>query len=181
MQFGSMNLFALSHLSPHAYSGYYMNRDGAVYSTKRGSTPVKMLGSGHGAMLTYTMNKRSVNGLSLVRQAQRHSMFLSETASNRPALDVVTERLAAKAKSYGAQRNHASNVQVGIASKGVVIARVAKHDGAEHLLFGSKPAIHTTEASYKDEMTRLAMQYPGTKFVALKIVTSVISGGVTWE
>jgi hypothetical protein len=37
-----------------------------------------------------------------------------------------------------------------------------------------------TEDSYKSEMARLAKQFPGTRFVAFKAVTSVIAQDLMW-
>lgn len=199
MKIGNRNLFPLS-LIGKTYAGYHIDEAGIVFSTKRSSTPQMMFGFGHGDMKYYTMNGMSVRGNELIFTAKKHPRFKLETATlsthERLALEKAVEAetpvfVEAPFPSFPAQlanggkkvtmRNHAPNVHAGISSKGVVIARVAKHDGVEHLLFGSKPAIHTTEASYRDEMTRLATEYPGTKFVACKITSSVISGGMKWE
>lgn len=174
MQFGTLHLFPL--INVHArYEGYFMAKDGTVYSTKRSKkasdAPYKMIGSGYGSMKYYTLNNDSIDGHSLTRRAKAHKDFNKETSGSVPIEAVVSST----------KRSHASAVDEGIKGRGFVIAQVAVHDGAEHLLFGSKPAIHMTEASFKDEMQRLAMAMPGTKFVALKVVTSVVSGGVQWE
>jgi len=51
----------------------------------------------------------------------------------------------------------------------------------DKLLFGTKPKLHIGEKSWKAEMQRLAVVAPGTKFVALQIVASVVAGGLKWE
>lgn len=178
MQFGTMNLFPLIKLNAR-YEGYFLSKEGAVYSTKRSSkpsdAPYKMTGSGYGYLKYYTLNKVSVDGNSLLRLAKAHKDFNVDTSA--PVAGVAPKVVTVA----GTKRSHATALDQGIKGRGFVIAQVAVHDGQEHLLFGSKPAIHMTEASYRDEMTRLAAQKPGTKFVALKIVASVVSGGVQWE
>lgn len=178
MQFDSLNLFPLARVNSH-YEGYFIAKDGSVYSTKRpsvGKMPYKMLGSGYGSMRYYTLNKISVDGYTLMARARAHKDFDKETSP-----PTIAMMLASATHTVVAKRSHAKAVDEGIKGRGVVIAQVAVHDGQEHLLFGSKPAIHMTEASYRDEMTRLAASKPGTKFVALKVVASVVSGGVKWE
>jgi len=64
-----------------------------------------------------------------------------------------------------------------IKGRAVLIASVE----GDSLVFGTKPKLHIGEKSWKAEMTRLATVAPGTKFVALQIVTSVVAGGVRWE
>jgi hypothetical protein len=51
----------------------------------------------------------------------------------------------------------------------------------DKLLFGSDPKFHTTEQSFTDEMQRLALLKPGKKFVAVKIIKSVVAGEVSWS
>lgn len=169
MKYGNLNLFPLVMLTP-AYVGYLMDKDGDVYSLKQSPIPKKMYGSGIGTSKTYTLNKVSVNASNLKMRAKMHKEFYTETG-------VITVKQA----EVKPNRSHAPRVSDGIQARGVVIAQVATHNGVEHLLFGSKPAIHMTEASYKNEMQRLAMSKPGTKFVALKIVSSVVSGGMEWD
>lgn len=179
MQFGTMNLFPLD-LAYQRLKGYYLSADLTVYSTRRGLTPVKMSGSkAFGAYhRNYTLNGVSYTETYLRGLVGGNSAFKKSFAEHTSAPKVAA---AVEAKSKVSNRSHAQAVDQGIKSRGFVIAQVAMHDGQEHLLFGSKPAIHMTEQSYKDEMTRLATSKPGMKFVALKIVASVVSGGVKWE
>ena len=158
--------------------GYFVSADGRFYSTKQTPQGRVMCGSGsHGSRTRYyTMRGMSYDGALLYRRAQAHSAWKSETTKPSAAIAVANKT---GAKVTG--RSHAATVKAGITGRGVVIARVAVHDGVEHLLFGSKPAIHMTEQSYTDEMTRLATQYPGVEFVALKVVKSVKAGGFTWS
>lgn len=176
MQVGSQYLFPLE-LIDTGLKGYYLSGEGKFISTKQSAAGRVMTGSGSFGSRTryYTMNGMSYEGAILYRRAQQHINFKAETTKPSQAIAVANKT---GAKVTG--RSHAGTVQAGIAGRGVVIARVAVHDGVQHLLFGSKPALHMTEQSYTDEMTRLATQYPGVEFVALKVVKSVKAGGFTW-
>jgi hypothetical protein len=177
MQVGFQYLFPLTHIDS-TLKGYFVGADGKFYSTKQSDVGRVLTGTGTRVGSRYfTMNGRSVEGAVLYRRAQAHASWKAETT--KPSEMIATaNKLVNVAKVTG--RSHAASAQVGIKGRGVVIARVAVHDGVEHLLFGSKPALHMTEQSYHDEMTRLATQYPGVEFVALKVVKSVKAGGFTW-
>jgi hypothetical protein len=177
MQVGTLYLFPLS-LIDSGLGGYFVSAEGKFYSTKQSAAGRVMTGSGSFGSRTryYTMRGQSYEGAVLYRRAQQHINFKAETT--KPSATIAVANKVPAAKVTG--RSHAGTVQAGIAGRGVVIARVAVHDGVQHLLFGSKPALHMTEQSYTDEMTRLATQYPGVEFVALKVVKSVKAGGFTW-
>ena len=179
MQVGSSYLFPLSEIDTHL-SGYFVSAEGKMFSTKQSTQGRVMVGSGsYGSRHRYyTMYGCSYEGAMLFRRAQQHANWKSETS--KPTANVLTVSKH-DAQSRVTDRSHAQAVDQGIKGRGFVIGQVAMHEGQEHLLFGSKPAIHMTEQSYKDEMTRLATSKPGMKFVALKIVASVVSGGVKWE
>lgn len=179
MQVGSSYLFPLSKIDTHL-DGYFISAEGKMFSTKKFSQGRVMVGSGpYGTSArTYTMNGCSYDGSMLFHRAQQHRDWKNETMTPTANVLIVTKH---DAQSKITDRSHAQDVVQGIKGRGFVIGQVAVHDGQEHLLFGSKPAIHMTEQSYKDEMTRLATSKPGIKFVALKIVASVVSGGVKWE
>lgn len=172
------NLFPLEK-ARSGFRGYYIDAKGGVYSTQQQSKPKQMLGSrAYGSSQptrTFTLNRNSYSGSYLLTLARQHADFAKETT---PVTQAVMAAVAATAVG---KRSHASSVADGLKAKGVVIAQVAVHGGQEFLLFGSKPAIHMTEQSYKDEMTRLATGKPGTKFVAVKVIATVVSGGVSWE
>jgi hypothetical protein len=177
MQVGTLYLFPLSKIDSHL-GGYFVSAEGTFYSTKQSVAGRKMTGSGSFGSRTryYTMNGRSYEGAVLYRRAQGHGDWKVETTKPSQVIAVANKVPAAKVTG----RSHAASASLGIKGRGVVIARVATHDGVEHLLFGSQPALHMTEQSYTDEMTRLATQYPGVEFVALKVVKSVKAGGFTW-
>lgn len=177
MKVGTQYLFPLSKLNS-TLKDYFVSVDGKFFSTKQSPAGRQMHGAGPSTpyLRSCTMAGPSRDGRTMYLAAKQHDDFVSETRppSTRP-VDARTLR------GTPSGRNHAMSVNEGLADKGWVIAQVAVHEGVEHLLFGSKPAIHMSEASYKDEMQRLALSKHGTKFVALKVVASVVSGGVTWE
>jgi hypothetical protein len=179
MQVGTLYLFPLSKIDSHL-GGYFVSAEGTFYSTKQSVAGRKMTGSGSFGSRTryYTMNGRSYEGAVLYRRAQGQGDWKVETT--KPSETIATMNKILQSTKQVSARSHAASASLGIKGRGVVIARVATHDGVEHLLFGSQPALHMTEQSYTDEMTRLATQYPGVEFVALKVVKSVKAGGFTW-
>ena len=179
MQVGSQYLFPLSKIDTHL-NGYFVSATGQMFSTKQTPVGRQMTGSGVSSRYRYyTMNGQSYDGAVLFRRAQQHASFAAETSKPSDSIALANKVAGTKA-GKPTQRSHAASTQLGIKGRGVVIARVAVHDGQEHLLFGSKPAIHMTEQSYTDEMVRLATEHPGTEYVALKVVKSVKTGGFTW-
>ncbi len=181
MQFGTMNLFPLD-AAVNRLGGYFLDAQHRVYSTKRSKVPVLMHGS---KVNTWSNRNYTLNGSTYTEQylkslVTNNSVFAKLFREHTSPVAAVAVAVEAKAGKLS-NRSHASTASQGIKARGVVVAQVAVHDGVEHLLFGSKPAIHLSEQSYRDEMTRLAAQKPGTKFVALKVVASVVSGGVQWE
>jgi len=172
MQFGSQHLFPLERVET-LMKGYYMDGKGEVYSTKRSGTPQRMHGSATTSGTYLTLNGRSFSKTQLQRQAMAHPYFKMETS--------VAPYVAATPAAPAAvtQRSHASTLADGIRARGWVIAKVAVVQGEEALLFGSKPAVHTTQASVDAELTRLATLNPGTKYVKLKIDGGLLLGGLT--
>ena len=181
MQVGPSYLFPLSKLDNQLYD-YFVSSKGEMFSIKQSPVGRAMVGSGSGSggssRRYYTMNGSQREGVRLYRRAQQHADWKVET-SKPAAILFVGDHLATQSKIT--DRSHSPDVEHGIKNHGFVICQVAMHEDQEHLLFGSKPVIHLTEQSYKDEMIRLATSKPGMKFVALKIVASVVSGGIKWE
>jgi hypothetical protein len=168
------------------YPGYKMDKDGGVYSTKRSTTPQKMFGSGPTHNKSYTLSTgrtpQTVSGFVLKMNATQHASW-SKTFAPEAKVEAwphLPANLKTKQVAGVKDRSHATSVEAGIGAKGSVIARVMKHDGKEILVFGSAPAIHLTDDSVKAEMTRLATDHPGVKYVALKIGMSLVSGGLQW-
>lgn len=168
------NVFPLT-LVDRRHEGYFMTSAGDVYSTKQNASGIKMYGSGsYGSKNRYfTLNGLSWSGQDLLRRAKNHPSWAEHTNPKKAAATAVAPKVK--------DRSHATAVDEGIKSRGFVVARVAVHDGKQFLMFGSKPAIHLTEASVTDEVTRLANTNPGVEFVMLKIVKSAKSGGLSWN
>lgn len=182
MKIEGKNLFPLILSYPTLKDGYYIDREGAVYSTRgRNGKLSRLFGSstlsGRYFSLQGKYGSTSFRADDLAKTACHHKDFNQHTADEitMASLGVDVNKIKVKSKVQG-PRNHAADVDAGIAARGSIIGRV--HKG--HLVFGSEPKIHTTEQSVKDEMQRLAVQYPGVKFVELKIAKSVVAGGVTW-
>ena len=167
------NVFPLS-LQNNRFAGYFINSNGEVISTKQNTSGTKLCGSGPygSANRFFTLAGVSYSGRDLLRTARAHSAWAEHT---------MPKKEQSKSQSKVKDRAHATAVDEGVKSRGFVIARVGTHDGVQHLMFGSKPAIHLTEASVTSEMTRLANSNPGVEFVMLKIVKSAKAGGLVWN
>ena len=72
----------------------------------------------------------------------------------------------------------AANKNAAVANGNVIIGTQAPNGTVS---FSSAPVIHTTEASWKTEIERLAKSNPGTKFIAVQVVASVVAGGLVWN
>lgn len=173
------HLFPLAEVTT-SYAGYFMSTEGEVYSTMQSADGRKMTGSGtYGSKNRYyTLNGISVNGIDLFNRARRNTKWAEHT---NPSLAKMVPEVAPKLQGTPADRSHARSLDEGLKAKGWVLAKVAEHKGEKFLMFGSKPAIHTTPASYRSELQRLATSQPGTKFVALRVETSLVAGGLVWE
>lgn len=176
MQLHGLTLFPLKLIHGTRLEGYYIDAQGEVYSTRMSAVPKKLLGSKQFSYSRryYTLAGASYDGASLLRQAKGSPKWAEEMTIAK----TIVKRVG---QVQLKDRAHAGNVTEGLTFKGWVIAKVAKHKGKEFLQFGSQPAIHMTEASYKAEMTRLATQEPGTRFVALRIEQSLVAGGLQWS
>ena len=183
---GVRGLFPLKNINS-AYDGYYMNLQGEVFSTKRFTTPQKMLGStqGFGTMKrqiysfssTQFRQPRTEHGTVLFANAKRHKDWAKETAVTTDT--VAMPAFGDKPKSIFpgmTDRNHAQTLQDGLKAKGYIIGQVQ----GEALVFGSKPKVHTTLTSVKAEVARLASQSPGTQIVYLKIEGAAVANGLAW-
>lgn len=181
MKIQGKNLFPLSLLNTNLKDGYYMDAAGSVFSTRGRGGLTRLSGSHTNSGRYFSFQTKMYGRACTYRADELRQRVLSHKDFHAHTKEEITmEKLGVdvtklKAKSQGA-RNHAATVDAGIEQRGSVIGRV--HKG--HLVFGSEPKIHTSEQSVKDEMQRLALQYPGVKFVELKITKSVVAGGVTW-
>lgn len=202
MLIDNKNLFPLTFIYP-TLNGYYMDGEGNVWSTKRGklaqlygSTPYRGYGRyNSSASKIYTLNGRAYNAGSLVKLVSQHADFAKETHDplkktpggygpkvlSAKALGVDLDKVKAAILPQDATslaRVHAPTLEAGIDAKGLMIAA---YDPVEGLLFTKRPAIHLTPESAKAEMERLAREVPGTKFVMVRILNTIVSGGVTWQ
>lgn len=179
MRVGNKDLFPLSRIGD--YHGYYMDKDGGVFSTKKGNLTLLQgtvpwrIGSRGGGPRTYTLNSQTVREPFLKSAAFAHADFEKETGVPT-SLQSKSARVSVSEEPTP-NRAHAKTLEEGLKAKGWLIG--TKVDNA--ISFRSHPAIHLTEESVKDELKRLATTVPGTKFIAVKITHSVISSTLTWE
>lgn len=157
------------HLISARLSGYYINAQGHVYSTRRGGID-RLYGNAKTGQ--FKLNYINYTADWLLRAAKHHKLFEAET---RVGAQALTTARVCKVTQLG-DSVHAADVAHGVEKQGWVIASIA--DGA--LAFGLKPKIHLTEASVRAEMTRLATAHPGVKFVSLKIEKTLVSQGLVW-
>lgn len=182
------DLFPLTHLE-NRFSGYYMDSFHYIYSTRKHNGKVtKLVGTMTDAGHYYTLDGIMRRADDLAKSARAHSAWGKEVGGGDRILNQIRERAQAKraeiAKSavavYNppfADRNYAVSMELAIKGRAVIIASI----NGDALVFGTNPKLHIGEKSWKAEMTRLASVAPGTKFVALQIVASVVAGGVQWE
>lgn len=167
-------LFSLEAINP-AWRNYWMGFGGTVYSTKKSVVPTILKGQAASRFNSryYTLNGRTYTSEYLYGLAKKHPDFAKETSA-QPEVKVKGTSTEVQA------RTHAKNLDQGIAGRGYVIAKVITVDGEDVLAFGSKPSIHLSEASYADELKRLALSAPGTKFVGVKILGSAVAGALVF-
>lgn len=178
----TVKVYPLNRVFP-ALSQYYIDVEGAVYSTK-GKNPRKFVGArASSGGRYYTLNGRSWKSDDLLMGAKLKADFNTEIGTVKIE-DVKPQwpfdQLIDNSSSMK-DRVHASTVEAGLKGKGWVIAQVAVHDGEQFLMFGSKPKIHMTPSSVNAELTRLATAKPGTKYVGFKVDRTLVAGGLSWE
>lgn len=169
-----LNLFPLLSVNAN-WKDYWMGAGGSVYSTKKFVVPRLLKGQSASRFNSkyYTLNGRTYSSEYLMALAKQHPNFPKDTSSLPSAM--------VKGTSTEVQaRTHAKNLAQGIAGRGYVIAKVITVDGEDVLAFGSKPSIHLSEASYADELKRLALSAPGVKFVGVKILGSAVAGALVF-
>ena len=151
------------------WRGYFINAKGEFFSNRQGSLR-RLAGSSTPSGRYYTLAGQTEREDRVTKLALAHKDWAKEVTP-------PSAKVAALTASSPKGRSHAASLAQGIAARGVVLA--VEEDGK--LLFGSKPVIHTSEASWKDEATRVAMLNPGKRVVALKVVGAVVAGGIRWE
>lgn len=154
-------LFNLVNTSTHL-TGYYIDKDGYVYSNKLKNKPyVRLLGDSknHSTVFheitRYKLNGRTYTAAELLRKAKQHANWSSTMATKKEIKDIVI-----------------------IPRKGEhIIASVV--DGK--LVIGSNPKVHVEAGALQTEMERLAKVSPGTKFIALTVTLTCVAGEVKWS
>lgn len=184
MKIEGKNLFPLDIVYPSLVPGYYVDENGSVFSNRTKKLR-RLYGTSkyvHGRQQTVvslaeTTGRAFVMGIAdLFRFCKQHGDWKKHTTKEITLASLGVEESMLSKIRKNADRSHADDVEQGLKAKGSIIGRV--HKG--HLVFGSEPKIHLTDKSLKEEMQRLALQYPGVKFVECKIGASVVAGGVTW-
>lgn len=183
MYLSGHNLFPLKHVEQRL-EGYYFDAAGSVYSAKavKGEFS-KLTGTRNASGHYYTLNRCSYRADSLLRRAREHRQWSSEMGDD--ILDRIRTRAEAASRKVSpvatggtpSNRSYALSMDGAVKSHAVLIASI-KDDS---LIFGTDPKLHDMESSWKDEMKRLALAVPGTKFVALQIVAAVQVEGLKWE
>lgn len=196
MLIDNKNLFPLYRLGAH-FKDYFMDGEGNIFSTKRGGVLKQLWGSrstnryGRSSGGTrYSLGGLTYDSHELVAMASRDSTFNEETHDPKKKLvggygpktlsaaSLGVDLTKIKAPIPPIERSHATSVESGIEGKGWIIAAYKSGIG---LIFSKQPAIHLTAESAKSEMERLAKEVPGQKFVLLRILNTIVSGGVTWN
>lgn len=166
MMLSGLNVYDMSRVSS-SFHGYYMTKEGDIYSAKAApGRLVRLMGSPTASGRYFTLNGTSYRHDRLKAQMQTRLDFKQEFASS-----------PASVQPQPKDRAHADSTDAGVSAKGYLIGRVT----GDAIVLGSKPKIHLTLKSVNSEMERLAGQYPGVKFVRLKVDGSVVAGGVKWE
>ena len=163
MLIADRHMFPLKLLYGTAGDHYFLSTDNRIFSTRASANPTELRGTDRAGDKIFKLGLGRLLS-AIVRDAKSHPRWSIETTG-------IVQPV------FVAERSYAATVDAGIKARGIIIGRV--HKGA--LVFGSAPRIHTTEASVKAEITRLAVEHPGVKFVRLAITGAVVAGGVTWE
>lgn len=171
------NLFPLNNIEPAAH-GYFMDADGAIYSTRAKANQLRRLFGTHTSSGRYFKMGHYTHRLDhLVNRAKSHPNWSAETKATI-SLSNIDYKAPKPSVQNAEQRMYACDIHTAIRNRAVIIAAVNENG---KLVFGTDPKMHVGEESYRSEMQRLASLKPGTKFVALQIVTAVTATGVQWE
>ena len=163
-------LFDLSW-SSNVFRGYFMDREGTVYSTKSGS-PVRLKGSCTPSGRYFTLNKRSFRQDNLQLMARNHPKFLAETTHLKSNVLPAAPKNVAPSMQW-----RTKEAREAIRQKGFLLATLSP---AGKLVFGTEPMFHLLEQSARDEAERVAST-TGAEIVMLKIVGKVKVQKAVWE
>lgn len=153
------NLFDLSKLGSH-YRGYFVDRDGKVYSNKQGALRALKISAPANTFHTYW--NLSTNGYSAPVRTDRFDKILNSSAEYRTFVNA--------AKVTGAFTPSSS-------AKGYIVGSVTSGG----VSFSSNPKIHSNEASARAECERLASTNKGKTFMYVEIKGAVKASGFSWS
>jgi len=176
MLIANQNVFALVKMDV-TMSGYFMDKDGAIFSTKSGLLK-RMSGSRTPGGHYFTLNKRTHRLDVLVSMARNHAHFAIETGLAKTpapvAVDVAVYQGGLPVALQGRTRSAASAIRI----KGWMLATVGPTD---KLVFSTDAVFHLMEDTATEEAVRIATLKPGTEVVIMRVYKSVVAGGVTWK
>lgn len=180
------HLFPLERIAScfygHIPSGYYMDAHGRVYSTRGGKGILReLMGSHTPSGHYYSLASRTYRHDQLFKYAGQHREWVKETQPRSNDSVRFCDIDYVKPEPKSGNRYHSATLDSGIKAHGVIIGTVYERSGQKRIVLGSTPKVHLHEASWKDEIKRLALLKPGTKFVALQVIAAVKAGGITWE
>lgn len=159
-----VTVIELQSVHRHIPSGYYMDIDGNVWSTRSCSdgTPAKLAGTSTRYGRYFKLGGQFFPHDDLVKHAKQTPIWNQTFLSPFQIALCVTSNQELSTKPV---------------KGGYVIATV--ENGI--LVFGSKPRVHTTLVSVKTEMSRLAHLKPGVTYVSLKIEQLVTASQLVWS
>jgi hypothetical protein len=178
MLINGLYVFPLSKMDVTMY-GYFMDKDGNIFSTKSGMLK-RMSGSRVPGGHYFTLNKRTYRQSFLISMARNNDHFALETRSPKAAApDVVKSVVIQGGRSTmeglpGRSKSAAS----AISARGWMLATVGPSD---RLVFSTDAVFHLMETTANDEAVRIATLKPGTEVVIMRVIKSVVAGGVTWK
>ena len=152
------NLFDLSKLGA-GYKGYFVDRDGKVYSNKQGTLRALKISAPSNTFHKYWNLSR--DGYSHSVRADRFEDMLNRSDEFRS--------YARGAKVTGAFTP--------VGGKGYIVGSVTNGG----VSFSSNPKVHTNEASARTECERLASSYKGKTFMYVEIKGTVKASGFDWN
>ncbi len=170
-------VFALKTIDVYM-DGYYIDRDGNVWSTKgrSGSAPTRLSGSTTPSGRYYTLNKRTHRADDVYRRARAHSTFVAET-SPIAALAQAAQSATLPAAVSALPAGRTKNAREAVAAKGYLLATLAPNG---KLVFGIEPVFHVSDVTAKEEAVRIAGS-SGAEVVMLKVVGKVKVQKAVWE
>jgi hypothetical protein len=163
MLINGMNVYPLSEYS-NGLHGYFMDKDGSIYSNKVWGDLKKLKGSRTPSGQYYLLGSKNISGAYLYNTVKSRSDFKRHALYHPVILPNGTAPVV--------------SVADGIKERGWVIATVAEVDGDMTLVFSTKPVIHLTREKANAELERLAALKPGTTFVKLRIDGGRVMGGM---